>query len=515
MKFHGSGAVTVTSIPTPSGTVPHTVAIRALPRTSKRALALAILAFVALRVALVVEFPFIDSTEARYAEMARLMVTSGDWITPQFSKGVPFWGKPPLHTWLSASGMALFGVNEFGGRVFIFISAIITVAICLIWSRRLRGMDFALIATAILFGNGLFVGAAAFVMTDMPMVLGTTLSMAAFWNCATGYRSRVFGYLFFVGLAIGLLAKGPVALVLVIIALGIYAILQRDWRAGITALPWVRGTLLLMVLVLPWYIAAELKTPGFLRYFLIGEHFERFIVSGWQGDLYGSGHARAKGMIWVGFVIAFFPWVLGYLPPLIRARTLVTMMSSDEKNWVAYLLGWVLAPLILFTPAANILTAYVLPALPAASLLLVELWRIRLRHTSGWMRGKAAVAGFVFCWLFVFGFFAYLLAISDRTDIKPMHRTAAHALSFARPIIETDSSKRILFFGPRVYSADFYSAGRAEYLAGKDELNQALALQISGFLFVRQNTHLPTEATLHLIKTIGPYRIYSLPPPQD
>lgn len=67
--------------------------------------------------------PVKDTTEARYAEIARKMLETGDWITPQFEYGVPFWGKPPLHTWLSAAGMGAFGVNEFAARLPIFALA--------------------------------------------------------------------------------------------------------------------------------------------------------------------------------------------------------------------------------------------------------------------------------------------------------------------------------------------------------------------------------------------------------
>ncbi|NLZ11765.1 MAG: glycosyltransferase family 39 protein, partial [Alcaligenaceae bacterium] len=42
-----------------------------------------------------VMMPLADTTEPRYAEIARLMAASGDWITPWFEPGVPFWGKPP------------------------------------------------------------------------------------------------------------------------------------------------------------------------------------------------------------------------------------------------------------------------------------------------------------------------------------------------------------------------------------------------------------------------------------
>lgn len=61
-------------------------------------------------------YPLMDTSEARYAEMARKMVELNDWITPMFDYGVPFWGKPPLSFWTQAASMKLFGINEFAAR---------------------------------------------------------------------------------------------------------------------------------------------------------------------------------------------------------------------------------------------------------------------------------------------------------------------------------------------------------------------------------------------------------------
>ena len=62
-------------------------------------------------------YPLGDTTEARYSEIARKMVETGNWITPQFDYGVPFWGKPPLSTWTRAASFELFGVSEFAARL--------------------------------------------------------------------------------------------------------------------------------------------------------------------------------------------------------------------------------------------------------------------------------------------------------------------------------------------------------------------------------------------------------------
>jgi 4-amino-4-deoxy-L-arabinose transferase-like glycosyltransferase len=74
-------------------------------------------ALLLVRILAMVLVPFADTTEPRYAEIARLMMTSNDWITPWFEPGVPFWGKPPLSFWAQALAFKLFGVNEFAGRL--------------------------------------------------------------------------------------------------------------------------------------------------------------------------------------------------------------------------------------------------------------------------------------------------------------------------------------------------------------------------------------------------------------
>ena len=140
-------------------------------------------------------------------------------------------------------------------------------------------------------------------------------------------------------------------------------------------MPWVGGTILLIVLVLPWYFAAEARTPGFLEYFFVGEHWMRFVHPGWAGDLYGSAHSRPRGTIWLFWVIAAFPWSLVFLYSLARnaagyRRDFST--ACDADGWILYLLLWTVFPMIFFTLAGNILWTYTLPGLPAFALLMAQ-----------------------------------------------------------------------------------------------------------------------------------------------
>lgn len=427
--------------------------------TARRFLLAVLTSFGLLRIWAMFAVPFTDTTEARYAEIARKMVETGNWLTPQFDYGVPFWGKPPLHTWLSAGGMQLFGVNEAAARLPILLTALAVLFLIWLWVRKTVGQNAALVTTAMLATMGMFFGASAFVMTDMPMVLGTTLVMVGFWQTVAGGNSR-WGYGVFLGLAIGMLAKGPVAVVLCVIPLMLWLASTWNWHL-LRLLPWRRGMALLMVLVVPWYIAAEIATPGFLHYFLIGEHVQRFLTPGWQGDLYGSGHQEAKGTIWLFWLMAALPWSLFPALMLTRPGKTVATFRQDRSGWLLYLLLWAVSPLVLFTPASNILAAYVLPGLPAAAVLLVMIYA----DVFGPQLSRRTRAGFAIATSAIFALFLALTAgiiLAPQQVRLKSDKMLVAAAGAALP------DAPLYTVGGRSYSAEFYSGGKAQAIERKD-----------------------------------------------
>ncbi len=108
-------------------------------------------------------------------------------------------------------------------------------------------------------------------------------------------RGKWWGRAFFFSLALGGLAKGPVALVLVGLAAGAWNAASGRWRL-VRRLPWITGLSILIVVACPWYIAAERATPGFLHYFLLNEHLLRYIRAEY-GDLYGAGGRSLTGPV--------------------------------------------------------------------------------------------------------------------------------------------------------------------------------------------------------------------------
>lgn len=318
-------------------------------------------------------FPFADTTEPRYAEIARLMAETGDWVTPWFEPGVPFWGKPPLSFWAQAAAIKLFGLSEFSLRLPAWL---ITFAIIgLVWrlTKALFGVKAAQWSSLVFATMLLTYISAGAVMTDTFLVFGSTLTLVSFYLVMLGH-SGLWRWLFFVGILVGLLAKGPLILVLVGIPIFLWLIIAKQGFSGLGRLPWWQGTVLTLLLACPWYLLAELKTPGFLNYFIVGEHFRRFLDPGWVGDLYGSAHKQPLGMIWVYWLQASFPWgiflLIGLLVSWLREGgfRLKQKVMLSQDSW--FLLISALTPMLFFTFASNILWTYLLPSLPFTAIFI-------------------------------------------------------------------------------------------------------------------------------------------------
>ncbi len=241
--------------------------------------------------------PILDKSEARYALVALRMVLSGDWITPTIDGVTPFWGKPPLAFWFSALSIRLLGASEFAARLPIFLTVAATVALTVDLGRQGRDRALGLLAGCILASMAFVFSMAGFVLTDQMLMFGVTLTMVSFWRAMTK-PDRLAGYLFFVGLAVTILTKGLVGLALAGPALLIWVIWNRRFIAAFQILPVFTGGALMIALAVPWYVLAERRTPGFLYYFIVGEHLMKFLQPGWTGDRYGAGRGGSDGWVW-------------------------------------------------------------------------------------------------------------------------------------------------------------------------------------------------------------------------
>ena len=432
--------------------------------------------------------PFYDTSEPRYAEIARIMAQSGDWITPWFSPDLPFWGKPPLSFWAQALSMKLFGFTEFAARFPSWLCLILSNAILLAGLRLLHGPRVALF-TAIVYSTCMLVYiSSGAVLTDPFLALGTTLSLVSFavvihereqpevgtgnpvGKSAGGGPARGsvwWQYGFFLGLAVGLLAKGPLAAVLSFAPIVVWHLLNRRKTPLASALPWAKGLALVAAISLPWYVVAEIKTPGFLDYFIVGEHFRRFLDPGWKGDLYGTAHKQAYGTIWLCWLQASFPWGIMVLATFVgafvssRLRSAVRIAGTTSLFYY-WLAGAVATPLF-FTFSANILWTYVLPSLAGFSVLTAILADHIHRQLNLSRRGFLIIAGIVP---------VAVLMLSAVVWANPnLRNTERELIRFARQ--DGGFEIPLAYLSKIPFSAQFYSAGRAREIQ-QSELGNAI-----------------------------------------
>ncbi len=389
-------------------------------------------------------YPLFDTTEARYGEIARIMVETGNWITPQIDYDIPFWGKPPLSFWASAVSIKVFTNSEFFLRLPHFLAAL--AVLVMIWkfilavnfSRRQADIAVAVVASTIGF---LIV--AGTVMTDMYLCLAMTMTMTGFWRGWHGEKSQI--YVMYAGLGIGLLAKGPVLIVLAGIVLfpwlAINYGLAGMWRPVWQRLNLLTGLLLTLCIAAPWYWLAERATPGFFEYFILGEHFQRFVDSGWRGDLYGAGHAQTRGMIWLYWLIVTLPW-----SPILLIAGVRTLLRAPlqmlRDPLILFALLWMCSPMLLFSLAGNILPAYIIPGLPAIGLLMIKAADSFRDFKGRYLLLVGPALLIILCG------YAALIATDQRSDKGLLSRGV-------------DSNDALYYLGKRPYSAQYYSNGQA------------------------------------------------------
>ncbi|MDP3561164.1 MAG: glycosyltransferase family 39 protein [Legionellaceae bacterium] len=397
--------------------------------------------------------PLNDTTEARYGEIARIMLETGNWITPMQQYGIPFWAKPPLSTWLSALSMKLFGVNELAVRLPGLLLSIGVLG--LIWglANKRSNADVAKISVLVLAGSIFFLLDAGTVMTDPSLLFSITLTLVSFWRAVVG-GSTLWGYLFFVAQGIGLLAKGPIAIVLPAMPIFIWVLRHNKWRELWQYLPWIKGGLITLSIALPWYVLAEVKTPGFLNYFILGENIQRFLQPGWHGDKYGFAHTAPYGMIWIYAFLGIFPWIIPCVFWLGRHGRQLPALCKDDDGWVSYLILCTIIPIVFFTFARNIIYPYVFPSLPTFALLFAELAhrsQVSLKNQYR-LIPLASISGIVFlCVAIVFVVKPELVAKSQNRVVDIFKKEALTAES------------HLIYWGYKTdYSAQFYSAGHAD-----------------------------------------------------
>jgi 4-amino-4-deoxy-L-arabinose transferase-like glycosyltransferase len=288
--------------------------------------------------------------EARHAEIAREMFLEGNWLAPRIY-GEPYYDKPALFYWLTGASLWTFGASAWAARLPSVVGALFSIAMTSWWSRRAWGQGAARWTTMMMGTTLFFIAVGRYVVIDMLLTASLTGAL-----CLLGVvlvdppERRRPVWPMYACIALGVLAKGPVALVVVGGVAVVAAIFERR-PAFLLRLHPVRGALVVAALAGPWYVAAYAADPAYIRTFLWEHNFARYAVPG------ALAHQQPWYFYLLALPIVLLPWSI-LLPAALRAAW------NSPSGGVRHALAWTTVVVGFFSFAQAKIPTYVLAAFP-------------------------------------------------------------------------------------------------------------------------------------------------------
>lgn len=307
----------------------------------------------------------VPTDEGRYAEMAREMVASGDWITQRLN-GIKYFEKPPLQNWMNALSFELFGQGEWQARLWTGLCGLLGIAASAytgtkVFSRRVG------ISAALVLGSSFYWAGLGHINTlDMGLSGMMTLALCGLLlsqrTDATSVEQRNGMLLCWTGMALATMSKGLIGLVLPGAVLVLYTLMTRDWALW-TRLHMGKGLIVFFAITTPWFILVWQKNPEHPHFFFIHEHFQRF-----------TSTVHKRGGAWYYFfpmlILGIVPWLGLLLQSLWQAVRNCSFRKQTAFQPQTMLLIWTVFIFFFFSISGSKLPSYILPIFPSAALLI-------------------------------------------------------------------------------------------------------------------------------------------------
>ncbi len=298
-----------------------------------------------------------DPDETFYAQTSKEMLAKGEWLTP-YIYGKPQFEKPVLFYWLVEASFKAFGVNEFAARFPSALFGMIGVIAIFFLGRLMFNVRAGFISALILATNVEYIVLSRACITDMVLFVFLLLATLFFFY---GYMRDKGGYylLAAASLAMAVLTKGPIFLILFVLAVLVFLALARDLKA-IKKIPLWQSMIVFVVLASPWYLAIyKVHGQAFIDGFFGFHNVNRFLVSEHKigSQIYYNIPIVLGGM---------FPWSV-FLP--VGLWQLWKRIRARSKS-ALFLLIWLVAIFGFFTASSTKLPTYIFPCFLSVALII-------------------------------------------------------------------------------------------------------------------------------------------------
>lgn len=356
----------------------------------------------------------VPTDEGRYAEMAREMVATGDWITLRLN-GIKYFEKPPLQTWMNALTFELFGLGNWQARLWTGLCGLLGIALVAHTGSKLFNRRVGINAALVLGSSLLWAASSHYNSLDLGVAAMMAISLCGLLLSqrvdASPSEQRNYMLLCWIGMALAVLTKGLIGVVLPGGVLVIYTLVSRDWSIW-KRLHMGKGLLTFFAIVSPWFILVALKNPEHPQFFFIHEHLQRFT---------SNVHKRYQPPYFFVAVLA-----LGILPWI--GVIMQSLWSGVKKENAGFqpkkmLLVWTLFILAFFSISNSKLTGYILPIFPSLALLIA----CELEITS---TKSLRFASFLFALIGIAGLAFALIDHAKPTGATPANEVAINSAFF-------------------------------------------------------------------------------------
>jgi 4-amino-4-deoxy-L-arabinose transferase-like glycosyltransferase len=303
--------------------------------------------------------------EPRYAEVAKEMFLSRDYVTPRLL-GQPWYEKPILYYWCTAFAFSRMGINETAARLPSAVSTLLLAACLFFATRRLFRLD-ARVCIATVFSTTLAIVAFSHAAsTDMLFTATFSITMILFFTALTGPdspASRFQLFLAYATLGLSALAKGPLGVLLASLILSVFH-MAGGRRREVSRIRFLPGIAILALVAAPWYLlCAYANGWSFIHTFLIQHNVMRFATNQFQ-------HAQPFWFFVPTVLIGFLPWSFFLILPARHIRKVLEKDYWQEHPQTLFLILWIAIPFLFFTLAQSKLPGYILPVFVPLSILL-------------------------------------------------------------------------------------------------------------------------------------------------
>jgi 4-amino-4-deoxy-L-arabinose transferase-like glycosyltransferase len=313
----------------------------------------------------------IEPDEARYSEIPREMVATGDWMTPRLD-GFKYFEKPALQYWMTAISFELFGQSNASARLWLVVGAFLCALFVGFLASRLAKEEESK-------KQGLYAFVMSLTMLEFVIfgqILTLDMSLTLFITVATGsliiaqqnrdkpVQNRNWMLIGWAAMGLAVLTKGLIGIVLPGGAVFFYMLWQRDWQI-FKHLHIIKGIIVLLIVTAPWFVAVSRLNPEFAHFFFIHEHFQRYLT---------TVHHRTGPLFYFIpiFLLGAAPWLMTSLSALFKPDFSWRAKQGAEFEPTRFMWVYIVVIFVFFSLGDSKLPAYILPIFPFVAILAAQ-----------------------------------------------------------------------------------------------------------------------------------------------